>query len=153
MPRTIITAHFPKNKILTIDDEKNMRRFYKFILRDFYDVRTARNNETAMDLLQKSQFQLIISDMARPGGGGIELLQHLIDHPALLPRKILFCSGWLWGSLEDVQRVLRHHSDLLVGMMSKPFEMYQLRRNIIKMLNGIPPFDIEPPTLTYLIPE
>ena len=153
MPRTIIKAHVPRNKILAIDDEKNMRLCYHSILRDFYDVRTARNNETAMGLLQESHFQLIISDIARPGGSGIELLQYLIDHPALLPRKILFISGFMRESLKDVKRVLEKPNDLLVGTMSKPFERYQLRRNIIKMLNGIRPCDIKPPTYTYLIPE
>jgi len=131
-----------KKRILAIDDEENFLLFYTLVLRNFYAVQGVQNNDPALSLLRKRHFTLIISDIKRPGGDGIQLLQHLIDHPAMLPRKILFCSAWAWKSVEDVKRIINQPNDLLVGMMSKPFKAFQLRRNIIKMLNGVPPYDI-----------
>jgi DNA-binding NtrC family response regulator len=131
-----------KKRILAIDDEVNFLLVYASVLRNFYAVQGVQNNDLAFNLLRKRHFTLIISDVKRPGGNGIELLQHLIDHPALLPRKIFFCSGWMRKSLQDVKRVMEQPNDLLVGMMSKPFKVHQLRRNIVKMLNGVPAYDI-----------
>lgn len=128
--------------IMAIDDEKDFLYFYRKVLANFYHVWTVENNELAINLLRKNHFHLIISDIKRPGGDGIDLLQFLIDHPELLPRKILFCSAWGVKSPEDVKGVMEQPNDLLVGMMRKPFKASQLRESIIKMLNGVPAYDI-----------
>jgi len=138
----IMSIHFPKKRILTIDDEVDSLLFYRFALRDFYAVQGVQNNAQALNLLRKRHFSLIISDVKRAGGDGIELLLHVMDHPEVFPRKILFCSVWMYRSVGDLKQVLRRPHDLLVGMMSKPFKAHQLRRNIIKMLNGVAPCDI-----------
>ncbi|NIS69568.1 MAG: response regulator [Proteobacteria bacterium] len=137
-----MNIHPPKKRILAIDDEVNFLWFYRFVLRNFYAIQGVQNNALAFNLLRKRHFSLIISDVKRPGGDGLELLQHVLDHPEVFPRKILFCSGWMYKSVGDVRRVLRRPHDLLVGMMSKPFKAQQLRRNIIKMLNGVSPCDV-----------
>ena len=137
-----MTIYLPKKRILAIDDEVNFLFFYRLVLRNFYAVQGVQNNALAFNLLRKRHFALVISDVKRPGGDGIELLRHVMDHPEVFPRKILFCSGWMYRSVEDVRIVLRGPHDLLVGMMSKPFKSGQLRRNIIKMLNGVAPCDI-----------
>ena len=137
-------THLPK-KILAIDDERAMRHYYIYLLKDFYEVMAVPTNELAIDLLRKGHFDIIISDMYRPGGGGIDLLQFLIDNPEM-PRKVLFVSGYMWDSMNEVQTVLAYaRNDLLVGMMSKPFHVDKLRQNIVKMLNGIAPCDVFPP--------
>jgi CheY-like chemotaxis protein len=58
-----------------IDDEPLIRDIVKKILLDAgYHVRTAEHGREALDLLQKSQFDLIISDLNMPHMDGKEFI-------------------------------------------------------------------------------
>ncbi|HEY3308655.1 MAG TPA: sigma-54 dependent transcriptional regulator [Desulfuromonadaceae bacterium] len=64
-----------KARILIADDELSMREFLTILLeREGYQVSSASSAEEALDLLDSSLFDLIISDVQMPGLGGIELL-------------------------------------------------------------------------------
>lgn len=73
-------------RVLVVDDEP----FIRDILADFlgmegYQVQTAENGVRALDALERSRFDLVISDLKMPQMGGIELLQQLAHkHPDTL---------------------------------------------------------------------
>lgn len=62
--------------ILVVDDEKSIRRtFEAFLNRDGYEVLTAENVEIALEIIQSSAIDLVITDIIMPRITGIELLQ------------------------------------------------------------------------------
>lgn len=68
-------------KILVVEDDRFFREMYSHLLSgDGYDVRTAASCDEAMDLLQKEDIHLIISDLVMPGESGLDLLFRVKRH-------------------------------------------------------------------------
>jgi DNA-binding response OmpR family regulator len=67
-------------KILVVDDEDVLRELIADELRDLeYDVIEAQDGVVALDLIQKTKPDLVISDINMPNMNGIELFQALQD--------------------------------------------------------------------------
>ncbi len=64
-------------KILVVDDFSTMRRIIKNLLRDlgFTNTHEADDGKTALPLLQRGDFDLLITDWNMPGMQGIDLLR------------------------------------------------------------------------------
>ncbi|HOP47052.1 MAG TPA: response regulator [Desulfobacteraceae bacterium] len=63
-------------KILVVDDEKGIR----FLLLDFlssegFDVRVAKDGQESLEILERSNFDLVITDINMPGMDGISMLK------------------------------------------------------------------------------
>lgn len=68
----------PKEKILIVDDEKDVLDLCKRILEtQGYDVRTANNGYEVIELTNKEQFDLLLADIKMPGMSGLEIAQKL----------------------------------------------------------------------------
>jgi two-component system response regulator PilR (NtrC family) len=68
----------PKTKILVADDEPSMREFLEIMLsRAGYLVRTTPGAAEAVALAQREEFDLVITDIKMPGGGGLEVLKRV----------------------------------------------------------------------------
>jgi putative nucleotidyltransferase with HDIG domain len=73
-----VQSHDERPRVLIVDDEK----FIRDILADFlgmegYNVRTAEDGAAALNELQTSRYDIIISDLKMPRMGGIELLEQI----------------------------------------------------------------------------
>lgn len=65
-----------KNKILIIEDEKNMREILKILLEgEGYDVVEAPDGRTGIEQLRKDIYDLIITDIKMPGDDGFAVLR------------------------------------------------------------------------------
>ena len=65
-------------KVLVVDDEKLIVKGIKFSLeQENMEVETAFDGEEALDMLYKSTFDLIISDIMMPGFDGYRLLENV----------------------------------------------------------------------------
>ena len=65
-------------KILVVDDEKSIRDSLKLILEEEgYSVDTASDGEEALELINKENYDLVISDIKMPKLDGIELLNKI----------------------------------------------------------------------------
>ncbi len=63
------------NKILFVDDDKNLLSAIKRQLRGHYQVALAEGGESALNIIaEKGPFAVIVADMRMPGMDGIELL-------------------------------------------------------------------------------
>ena len=64
-------------KILIVDDFSTMRRIIKNLLRDlgFNNTQEADDGSTALPMLQKSEFDFVVTDWNMPGMQGIDLLK------------------------------------------------------------------------------
>ncbi len=65
-----------KEKILVVDDEKSMREFLEvLLLKQGYKVKTANNGSQALKMIQKSNYDLILSDIRLGDITGLEVLR------------------------------------------------------------------------------
>ncbi|WP_112353378.1 chemotaxis response regulator CheY [Shewanella benthica] len=64
-------------KILIVDDFSTMRRIIKNLLRDlgFSNTQEADDGTTALPMLQKGDFDFVVTDWNMPGMQGIDLLK------------------------------------------------------------------------------
>jgi two-component system response regulator PilR (NtrC family) len=72
--------------ILVVDDELSMREFLKILLeKEGYQVSTASEASSAIDLIKSQNFDLVLSDIKMPGMGGLSLLEKIKEINSLLP--------------------------------------------------------------------
>jgi two-component system NtrC family sensor kinase len=82
-------------KVLLVDDEPSLRAVYPQVLGNDYDVSVAATGREALDVLTRSDFDVILCDLTMPDMDGPALYDALRSRaPQLLPR-LLFCSGGL----------------------------------------------------------
>ena len=63
------------NRILIVDDDAEHAESLASLLKPRYEVETASNGFSALDLLRKSRFDLILLDVVMPGLDGPGFLQ------------------------------------------------------------------------------
>lgn len=64
-------------RILIVDDEKAIRMMLLDYLENTYEIETAETGETALEILKKRSFDLVISDINMPGISGPQLLSEI----------------------------------------------------------------------------
>lgn len=91
-----------KNKqlILVIDDNESMRHFYKTSLVEKYNVIVAGHGLHALQVLNKVQPDLIVSDVRMPIMGGLEFLGKVREKEALKAIPFFFVTGSASEELE-----------------------------------------------------
>ena len=75
-------------KILIIDDEANIREFYRVELEDEgYDVDVAADGDQGLDLLENApeDYHLVMLDIKMPGMGGLDVLSRIKEIRRDLP--------------------------------------------------------------------
>src|SRR2546426_1712309 len=60
--------------LLIVDDEKTQREGLRAALEDRYDVYLAEDAKAAMELLEKAQFDVLLSDFRLPSEDGMKLI-------------------------------------------------------------------------------
>ncbi|MBE7549581.1 MAG: response regulator [Anaerolineales bacterium] len=116
--------------ILVVDDEEGILTVLNRILELLmpgYDISTATNGLTAWQQLQQRSFDLLLTDQYMPGMTGLELAQQVRDKLPELP--IVLMSGITDGHIEAEAQKLG-----LVGFLSKPFSVHQLRELLESIL-------------------
>ncbi len=77
-------------KILIVDDEQNMRiALFEALKRNGYEVEVAENGRMALELLQKSNPDILITDIRMPEIDGLELLHQAKQMKPELPVVII----------------------------------------------------------------
>lgn len=110
-----------KLKILIVDDDKNLLSVLKTVLaEENNDVATSSDGGTAIELLQETKFDLVITDLMMPGTNGIEVLReaHKID-PDIL---VILITGF--ASLETAVQAIREGA---YDYITKPFKLDEIK--------------------------
>ena len=72
--------------LLVVDDELSMREFLKILLeKEGYEVTTAAEASSALELFQSETFDLVISDIKMPGMSGLSLLEKIKETDSTVP--------------------------------------------------------------------
>ena len=69
------------DRVLIVDDEKNLRTTLADILRDEgYQVDIAATGEEALDICSKNNYDIVLLDVRMPGIGGVETFRRIRRH-------------------------------------------------------------------------
>ena len=71
------TENSQQKTLLIVDDNKDMLQFVSSCMKEDYQVYTATDGAAALELLQREQIDLIISDVMMPGIDGFELCRRV----------------------------------------------------------------------------
>ena len=116
-------------RILVVDDEKDVRDVLAETLeRSGHAVVVAADGEEAADLHHRQHFDLIVSDLAMPGGDGIDLARAVRAHARPdIPILLVTASA-------SPQTLARAYRAGVTAHLDKPFKMAELRDQVAAML-------------------
>jgi CheY-like chemotaxis protein len=113
-------------QVLVVDNESGSRRNIAFLLREQgYEVDEADDGLTALDLLDKKTFDLLICDVVMPRLSGLDVVRRI--EASSTSTSVILITG---------------HPDLLdekglghLPCFTKPFNLYDLLRSVKQALN------------------
>jgi DNA-binding NtrC family response regulator len=113
-------------KILVVDNEEDQLDMMGSLLdRMGYQVALAQDSDTALNLISKDRFSLVITDLIMPGKDGMELCEQI---KSVAPETAVYMfSGHV--DLYEPEKIKRAGFD---GYLQKPIDVAQLRREIAK---------------------
>lgn len=92
-----------KEKILIVEDEKNIAKLIRYNLeKSDYDCTVARTGEDALSILEKQHFNLIILDIMLPEMDGFEVCRNIKQVPGIKNIPIIM----LTAKSEEVDRIV-----------------------------------------------
>ncbi len=116
-------------RILAVDDELDMLSLLKMMVEGYTDHQVVLTNNPleARDMLEKEQFDLVLTDLKMPGLDGLELLEFVRqkDEDAL----VLVITAF--GSLETAEEAMAKGA---FDYITKPFRKEQLLLAIDKAM-------------------
>ena len=116
------------NKILVIDDEATIRKFFvRFLTREKYKISTASNGEKGIEISKKENPDLIILDLKMPGIDGIETLKRIKK----LNQRVIIIVLTAYGTMETAGEAMKLGA---YDFISKPFDIARIRVSLKKAL-------------------
>lgn len=119
-----------KQVILIVDDEEGLREgLSKLLESEGYAALSAESGEQALQILQQSHIDLVLTDMRMPGMDGIELLKKIRErHPNV---GVIILTGY--GQIESYIEAMNFGA---IEYVSKPFKVNELKFIVNKVLNN-----------------
>jgi len=119
-----------KEKILIVDDERDMREFLEIMLRkEGYDACSMENAGLALEYCAKNPVDLVISDIRMPGMDGVDFLKALKE----LDPEILVIMITAYASVDTAIEAMKCGA---YDYFTKPFNIDEIKLNIKKALKA-----------------
>jgi two-component system response regulator PilR (NtrC family) len=119
------------SRILVVDDEESMRQLLEIALgKEGYRVTLAESGTKATDLIDKSSYDLVISDIKMPDMTGVEVLRHVKETDPSVP--VIMVTAY--ASAETAVEALRLGA---YDYLTKPFKIEELKSNIRNALERV----------------
>lgn len=117
-----------KPKVLYVDDAKEYVVLFKAVLNRDYEIYTAQSGEEGLDILEKENIQVVISDQRMPGMTGDELLEKVAtEYPDIL--------RFMISGFTDFKAIVDGvNKGQIQGYFHKPIEPEEIRLSINKAL-------------------
>ncbi len=117
-------------RVLIVDDSISMRQMVGFTLREGgFEVLEAEHGQDALDKLQGSSVDLVITDLNMPVMDGITLIQHLRKQPAMKTKPILMLT-----TEGLAEKKAQGKAAGATGWIIKPFDPEKLLQTVAKVL-------------------
>lgn len=117
-------------RVLLVEDDKNLCFILKSSLKQMiggYEVTTATNGKEGLELLEKGDFDVIVSDIEMPVMDGMSMVQHIRRHHPRLA--IIFITG-----LTTARDVINGYQSGADFYIKKPFLPEELNAHIQAIL-------------------
>jgi CheY-like chemotaxis protein len=119
------------NTILIVDDERDLREAIAFdFRRKKFRVLLAGSGHEALEIVERENVDVVISDVRMSGGDGVELLERIKARNAFLP-VVMFITGFADISLEDA------YDKGADAVFAKPFDRKALMEAVQRVI--LPP--------------
>ncbi len=121
-------------KILVVDDFSTMRRIVKNLLRDlgFNNTHEADDGTTALPMLQKGDFDFLVTDWNMPGMTGIDLLRAVRADAKLANLPVLMVTAEA-----KREQIVEAAQAGVNGYVIKPFTAATLKEKIEKIFERV----------------
>lgn len=121
------------HKILVVDDEYEIREMITDFLRDAecFTVFEAENGAQALELLEKNQIDLVLSDINMPGMKGFDLLKEIKDRFPSIKRVLITAYN-----VEDYLNLALKYDIGNIFVKTSPFNFSEFSSIINCLLNG-----------------
>ena len=114
-------ATSPKPKILLVDDEVIALSNMEHVLeKEGYEVTTCKDGKSAIEAIEHSVFDLVLTDLKMPGIDGMGLLRHIRETTPDTPVIMITGHATLDSAVEAMKRGAYHY-------ISKPFRLDEAR--------------------------
>lgn len=115
-------------KILVVDDNEIMQDYLKISLQmcvfKFEQIYTANNGQEAIEVLNQTPVDLVLTDINMPILDGVELLKYMNNHPIFKDIPTIAVTTEINKNLYNMLNVWGH------GFLPKPFKMNMLEQQI-----------------------
>jgi len=114
--------------ILIVDDKSDLLDLFSTALRKLrYQIITAQEGETAMQILREHVPRLVLLDIAMPYPGGLEVLHYIRSDMRLDPTKIMIVTA-------VPSRLTKSDAELVDMVITKPITPRDLERAVIDLI-------------------
>jgi len=110
-------------KVLYVDDEKSNLRIFKDSFRRDFEVFVATSGIEALDFLENTMVDLVITDQRMPEMTGVELLKRITERFEDLPYNRLILSGYAEDS--EIEKAFTNYH--LSRFVTKPWNYNDLK--------------------------
>ncbi len=118
----------PKARVLAVDDQRYFRELIEGLLTDEgYEVVTASSGEEALHVLEREDFEIVITDLVMPGIDGTELVQRIKER--LPDQDVVMVTG-----VVDVKTAVGAMKEGATDYILKPFDRKALTASLDKIL-------------------
>ncbi|MDH3359369.1 MAG: response regulator, partial [Desulfobulbaceae bacterium] len=115
------------HKILVVDDEQNMRiALYEALSRNGYEVSVAENGQMALEMVEKSPPDMLITDIKMPNLDGIELLRRIKAIRPSLP--VVIVTGF--ATVDTAVEAMKQGA---VDYIIKPFSVEVIEETVARV--------------------
>ena len=121
-------------KILVVDDFSTMRRIIKNLLKDlgFTNIQEADDGNTALPMLQKGDFDFVVTDWNMPGMQGIDLLRAIRSSDSLKHLPVLMVTAEA-----KKEQIVAAAQAGVNGYVVKPFTAATLKEKLDKIFERL----------------
>jgi PAS domain S-box-containing protein len=124
-------SHLAGLRVLFVDDEAAIRQSFEAFARlRGFDVVSASDGQTALDALQHTSVDAVVSDLRMPGMDGVALYHALLAERPGLAARTVFITGDL------VSMGGRGATALHQPVLTKPFSFERLEETLVAIMRG-----------------
>lgn len=115
-------------KVLVVDDQFGIRVLLQEVLqREGYEIFQAPNGQTALEIVQREDPDLILLDMKIPGMDGLEILRNI--RKLEIDTKVIMMTAY--GELDLIHEAMEMGA---IAHFTKPFDIDELRKAVKEQL-------------------
>jgi FixJ family two-component response regulator/GGDEF domain-containing protein len=118
----------PKARVLAVDDQRYFRELIEGLLTDEgYEVQTASSGEEALHILEREDFEIVVTDLVMPGVDGSQLVERIKER--IPEQEIVMVTG-----VVDVKTAVEAMKQGATDYILKPFDRKTLTGSLEKIL-------------------